>query len=313
MQYGQLTTSGQSRVAAAQKCFKAMKPQNLHAALMLNDHQVQSLLHVEPQPCLEIFGVLPRGAMTPLWDALLHLPKERAPAALGVPIDDALIEKVRPAAWVPEVPGFMLDLVQGHWSNKWRHLLPESLVHLFRGQLVPPSLAEHEDRDDAGQAIAGAWLSKTPRYSMEWSSGLLASPTPPGIPKPCSSRHIHSTRNPRCHLRPGSWPELHNSLERHHVGGRRALGCPAWCLLLFPNRTAVHVTSVLPTSPVPENARSPRFLPWFCVLPVARFVVWARKALREGETLRYRKAGRKFGTDHFICKDEAFASLLCCL
>ena len=94
-------------------------------------------------------------------------------------MDDALIEKVRQAAWVP---GFMLDLVlllviglslQGHWSNCWRHLMLEPLARLFRGQLVPPSLAEHGDCENVGQAIAAEWLGTWPQYSTEWSPGLL--------------------------------------------------------------------------------------------------------------------------------------------
>ena len=43
-----------------------------------------------------------------IWDALLHMPRERMPAALGIPLDDSPLETFRSASWIP---GFMLDLL----------------------------------------------------------------------------------------------------------------------------------------------------------------------------------------------------------
>ena len=52
-----------------------MQPQHLKIALMVSDEQHAWLVQAECLPLTTELQVLPGGAATPLWDALLHLPR----------------------------------------------------------------------------------------------------------------------------------------------------------------------------------------------------------------------------------------------
>ena len=53
---------------------KAMQPVNLTIALLLSDDQHNHLVNQHTLPRVSQLEVLPGGASTPLWDALLHMP-----------------------------------------------------------------------------------------------------------------------------------------------------------------------------------------------------------------------------------------------
>ena len=45
-------------------------------------------------PRVSQLEVLPGGASTPLWNALLHMPKERQRVALGIPMEDLPLDAI---------------------------------------------------------------------------------------------------------------------------------------------------------------------------------------------------------------------------
>ena len=87
---------------------KAMQPVNLTIALLLTDEQHSHFANQHTLPRVSQLEVLPGGASTPLWDALLHMPKERQHVALGIPMEDSPLDAVRQPHWLP---GFLTDLV----------------------------------------------------------------------------------------------------------------------------------------------------------------------------------------------------------
>ena len=97
--------------------------------LLLSDDQHNHLVNQHTLPRVSQLEVLPGGASTPLWDALLHMHKERQHVALGVPLADSPLEAIRQPYWLPN---FLTDLVlvlltglvvQGHWHDSWAHLI----------------------------------------------------------------------------------------------------------------------------------------------------------------------------------------------
>ena len=106
---------------------KAMQPVNLTIALLLTDEQHSHFVNQHTLP--RVIEVLPGGASTPPWDALLHMPKERQHVALGIPMEDSPLDAIRQPHWPP---GLLTDLVlvliiglvvKGHWHDLWAQLI----------------------------------------------------------------------------------------------------------------------------------------------------------------------------------------------
>ena len=119
---------------------KAMQPVNLTIALLLTDEQHSHFVNQHTLPRVSQLEVLPGGASTPLWDALLHMPKERQHVALRIPTEDSPLDAIRQPHWLP---GFLTDLVlvliiglvvEGHWHDLWAQLIHPEVCQVFRGK-----------------------------------------------------------------------------------------------------------------------------------------------------------------------------------
>ena len=162
---------------------KAMQPVNLTIALLLTDEQHSHFANQHTLPRVSQLEVLPGGASTPLWDALLHMPKERQHVALGIPMEDSPLDAIRQPHWLP---GFLTDLVlvliiglvvKGHWHDFWAQLIHPEVCQVFRGK--------HETQTDQASPAGGPgstnplntfltiWLAEEQTYGKEWTPQLL--------------------------------------------------------------------------------------------------------------------------------------------
>ena len=162
---------------------KAMQPVNLTIALLLTDEQRSHFVNQHTLPRVSQLEVLPGGASTPLWDALLHMPKERQHVALGIPMEDSPLDAIRQPHWLP---GFLTDLVlvliiglvvKGHWHDLWAQLIHPEVCQVFRGK--------HETQTDQASPAGGPrstnplntfltnWLAEEQTYGKEWTPQLL--------------------------------------------------------------------------------------------------------------------------------------------
>ena len=163
---------------------KATQPVNLTIALLLSDDQHNRLVNQHTLPRVSQLEVLPGGASAPLWDALLHTPKERQHVALGVPLADSPLEAIRQPYWLPN---FLTDLVlvlltglvvQGHWHDSWAHLIHPVVCQVLRGrhgtQVSQASHPEGPGYDDPLSGLLASWLVEDKVYAKEWTPQLLA-------------------------------------------------------------------------------------------------------------------------------------------
>ena len=102
---------------------KAMQPVNLTIALPLSDDQHNHLVNQHTLPRVSQLEVLPGGASTPLWDALLHMPRERQHVALGVPLADSPLEAIRQPSHGP-----CACSAHSSWSKKPAASMPSQLI-----------------------------------------------------------------------------------------------------------------------------------------------------------------------------------------
>ena len=158
---------------------------HLKVALLLNDEQHTSLVNQLTLPRVSQLVVLPSGASTPLWDALLQKPKERVLVALGVPVADCPVDWIRQPHWLP---GFLLDLVlvlvvglvvKGYWHRSWAQLihltmLPVLLQGRHEAQVQTTSPLEGPEYDDPLRDFIQLWLDRDQTYEKPWSPHFLA-------------------------------------------------------------------------------------------------------------------------------------------
>ena len=163
---------------------KAMQPVNITIALLLTDEQHNQFAQRPSLPRVSQLEVLPGGASTPLWDALLHIPRERQHVALGVPLEDSPLDAIRQPHWLP---GFLTDLVlvliiglvvRGNWHDTWAQLIHPEVCQVFRGkhatQAAQASPTAGPGASNTLQSILNLWLAEEQTYRTEWTPTLLS-------------------------------------------------------------------------------------------------------------------------------------------
>ena len=163
---------------------KATQPVNITIALLLTDEQHNQFAQRPSLPRVSQLEVLPGGASTPLWDALLHMPRERQHVALGVPLEDSPLDAIRQPQWLP---GFLTDLVlvlliglvvRGNWHDTWAQLIHPEVCQVFRGkhktQAAQASLTAGPGASNPLQSLLNLWLAEEQSYRKEWTPTLLS-------------------------------------------------------------------------------------------------------------------------------------------
>ena len=163
---------------------KAMQPVNITIALLLTDEQHNQFAQRPSLPRVSQLEVLPGGASTPLWDALLHMPRERQHVALGVPLEDSPLDAIRQPHWLP---GFLTDLVlvlviglvvRGNWHDAWAQLIHPEVCQVFRGkhatQAAQASPTAGPGASNTLQNFLNLWLAEEQTYRKEWTPTLLS-------------------------------------------------------------------------------------------------------------------------------------------
>ena len=163
---------------------KAMQPVNITIALLLTDEQHNQFAQRPSLPRVSQLEVLPGGASTPLWDALLHMPRERQHVALGVPLEDSPLDAIRQPHWLP---GFLTDLVlvliiglvvRGNWHDTWAQLIHPEVCQVFRGkhatQAAQASPTAGPGASNTLQSFLNLWLAEEQTYRKEWTPTLLS-------------------------------------------------------------------------------------------------------------------------------------------
>ena len=163
---------------------KDMQPVNITIALLLTDEQHNQFAQRPSLPRVSQLEVLPGGASTPLWDALLHMPRERQHVALGVPLEDSPLDAIRLPHWLP---GFLTDLVlvlviglvvRGNWHDAWAQLIHPEVCQVFRGkhatQAAQASPTAGPGASNTLQNFLNLWLAEEQTYRKEWTPTLLS-------------------------------------------------------------------------------------------------------------------------------------------
>ena len=157
---------------------KAMQPVNLTIALLLSDDQRNHLVNQHTLPRVSQLEVLPGGASTPLWDALLHMPKERQHVALGVQLADSPLEAFASRIGCRIFSRILCLFFQEHWHDSWAHLVHPVVCQVLRGrhgtQVSQASRLDGIGYDDPLSSLLASWLEEDKVYAEEWTPQLLA-------------------------------------------------------------------------------------------------------------------------------------------